>query len=262
MHNEASKPYSTPYVVWRYFVYRVRAGSKHSVHPPTLFSFAKNVLPNARKLKYKAAEKERQRLKKSKQVLDFVDYGKSGVLLQKRVADIAKRSLKPTKYAKLLGKIVEHQKANRVLELGTSLGITTAYLALNKDTYVTTLEGDPSVAQIAKSVWNQLGHNNIDSVVGPFEKTIDTVLDEKYDVIYLDGNHRLEPTLRYFDQLQAAANQQTLFILDDIHYSPEMEQAWETLKKDERVTSTIDLFFIGLVYVDPALSKQHFTLSF
>lgn len=262
MLKKASKPYSTLTMVWRYFLYRIKAGNKHSVQPPILFSFAENVLSGASKSTYKAAEKERQRLKNSKQVLDFVDYGKSGVLLEKAVADIAKKSLKPPKYAKLLSTIVEHQEAKSVLELGTSLGITTAYLARNEKTEVITLEGDPSVAQIAQSVWNQLGHKNIKCTVGPFEKTIESVLDTQYDVMYIDGNHRLEPTLRYFDQLQAAAHSKTLFIFDDIHYSVEMEQAWEAIKADERVSSTIDLFFVGVVYIDAALNKQHFTLSY
>jgi len=231
MPQASSKPYSAAKMLRRYLSYCFSAGSKNELQSPTLSEFAEEIIPYAKKIKYKAAEKERQRLKASKQILDFVDYGKSGVLLKKAVADIAKRSLKPPKYAKLLSKIVAHQQAKSVLELGTSLGITTAYLARNEQTKVTTLEGDPSVAKIAASVWNHLGHTNIKSIVGPFEKTIDQTLQNKYDVIYIDGNHRLLPTLRYFDQLQEASHKKTLFIFDDIHYSEEMEEAWKAIKQ-------------------------------
>ena len=262
MSLSSSTPYSAPRMVWKYVKYRLKAGNKHSVHPPTLFNFAEQVLDKANRIKYRSAESERRRLKSSEQVLDFVDFGKSGVLLRKSVSDIAKRSLKSPKYAKLLCKIVAYHGAKHVLELGTSLGITTAYLARNKETTVTTLEGDPSVVKIAESVWNQLGHTNITSIVGPFEKTLDKVITEQYDIIYIDGNHRLDPTLRYFDQLLQASHSKTLFIFDDIHYSEEMEKAWKLLQADERVTSTIDLFFIGIVYIDPSLSKQNFTLKF
>lgn len=262
MSKANTQPYSAPKMVWDYFLYRIRARNKHSVHPPTLFSFAEKVLPAARRIRYKAAEKERKRLKTSLQIIDFVDYGKNGVLLQKKISDIAKKSLKPKKYARLLSAIVAHQNAKTVLELGTSLGITTAYLGMQKDTAVTTLEGDPNVAEVAHSIWNLLGHTNITSVVGSFEKTLETVIHQQYDVIYIDGNHKLEPTLRYFDQLQAASHPKTLFIFDDIHYSHQMEQAWEAIQQDDRVYSTIDLFFIGLVYIDPALSKQHITLAY
>ncbi len=257
-----STPYSAPHIIWKYVKYRLTAGNKHSVHPPTLFKFAEQVLQKSSQIKYRSAESERRRLKRSKQILNFVDFGKSGILLQKAVSDIAKHSLKPPKYAKLLCKIVAHQKAKNVLELGTSLGITTAYLAYNKETNVTTLEGDPSVVRIAETVWNQLGLTNIRSIIGPFEKTLDKVITKQYDIIYIDGNHRLAPTLRNFDKLLQASHSKTLFIFDDIHYSEEMEKAWRCLQADDRISSTIDLFFIGIVYIDPSLSKQNFTLRF
>ena len=262
MSSSSSTPYSAPHMVWKYLKYKLKAGNKHNVHPPTLFNFAEQVLQKASRIRYRSAENERRRLKKSKQILNFLDYGKNGVILQKAVSDIAKYSLKSPKYAKLLCKITEYYNAKNVLELGTSLGITTAYLARSSTTTVTTLEGDPSVVKIAESVWSQLGHTNIKSIVGPFEKTLDDAVKTQYDIIYIDGNHRLGPTLRYFDQLLHASHPKTLFIFDDIHYSEEMEKAWESLKADKRISSTIDLFFIGIVYIDPALSKQNFTLRF
>ncbi len=262
MHNTRSKPYSATRLFWRYIIYRIRANNKHKVHSPTIFSFANEVFYSAKKMYYKTAEQERKRAKKSKQILDFVDYGKNGALLQKSVAEIAKRSLKSPKYARLLGAIVDHREAKTILELGTSLGITTAYLARQKNTRVTTLEGDPSVAAIAQSVWNQLGHTNITCIIGQFEKTLDNVVNQSFDIIYIDGNHRQEPTLRYFDLLLPSSHNQTLFVFDDIHYSREMEKAWETIKNHPRVYSTIDLFFMGIVYINPSLSKQHFTLRY
>jgi predicted O-methyltransferase YrrM len=257
-----TKPYSVLQIGLKYIKYKWRAVNKHAVHSPRIFEFADKVLPSANKQKYKEAEKERKRLKKSKQVLDFVDYGKSGTIVVKAVSEIAKKSLKPPKYARLLGKIVDYYEATNVLELGASLGITTAYLAQNKSVAVTTLEGDSSVANIAQSVWNQLGHTNISCIIGPFEKTLDKAIMQQYDIIYIDGNHKLEPTLRYFDQLQIAAHSGTIFIFDDIHYSKQMEQAWQQIKEDERVTSTIDFFFIGVVFIDPALSKEHLELRY
>lgn len=262
MHNTYTKPYSALRMFWRYLIYRIKADNKHNVHPPTLFSFADGVFSRAKKMRYKDAENERERLKCSKQILDFVDYGKNGTLTQKPVAEIAKRSLKSPKYARLLGAIADHRQAKAVLELGTSLGITTAYLARQKNTHVTTLEGDASVAAIAQSVWNQLGHTNVLSIVGSFEKTLGEVLNKSYDLIYIDGNHRLEPTLRYFNQLLPSSHAQTLFVFDDIHYSKDMEKAWETIKKHPNVCSTIDLFFVGIVFVDPALTRQHFLLGY
>ncbi|MFT4826775.1 MAG: putative O-methyltransferase YrrM [Bacteroidia bacterium] len=257
-----AKPYGKLAIAAAYAKYYFRAKNKHSIHPPTVYKIADEVLNAAHKVRYPNIESERSRLKKSKQVISFTDYGKSGNIFDKKIADIARVSLKPKKYAQLISKLVAHQAAKHVLELGTSLGITTAYLASNEDTDIHTMEGDSAVADIAQQVWNQLGLQNIKCTIGNFDTTLDQLQGKTFDVIYIDGNHKLEPTLRYFEILKQHATDKTLFIFDDIHYSKDMESAWDSIKAHNRTTSTIDLFFIGLVYIDPSLSKQHFELRY
>jgi predicted O-methyltransferase YrrM len=83
------------------------------------------------------------------------------------------------------------------------------------------------------------------------------------DMAYIDGNHRLEPTLRYFNQMYPNLHADSVVVFDDIHWSAEMEDAWAAIKKDERVTLTIDLFFIGLAFFKKDFKvKQHFTIRF
>jgi len=258
----SSKPYGKLAIAVAYAKYYLRAKSKHDVHPPTVYNIADEVLSTAHKIKHPDIESERSRLKKSKQVISFTDYGKSGNIFEKKIADISNAALKPKKYAQLISKLVAHHDAKNVLELGTSLGITTAYLARNEGTEIHTMEGDSTVADIAQHIWNQLGLQNIKCTIGDFDATLDQLQGKTFDVIYIDGNHKLGPTLRYFEVLQQHATSKTLFILDDIHYSKDMENAWDTIKAHSRTTSTIDLFFIGLVYIDPSLSKQHFELRY
>lgn len=256
-----SKPYSRFKIARKYISYVASSQSRHDIHSPFVFSFVNDVLKKSSSYKKKDIELERKRLESSKQVIDFIDFGKSGNMFRKNISDIAKRSLKSKKYAQLLGKIVAYYNAKSILELGTSLGITSAYLASSGGT-VTTLEGDPSVMKIAQSVWDQLGITTITSIVGNFDETLDVLADKRFDIVYIDGNHKLEPTLRYFQNLKSSAHDETLFIFDDIHYSAEMENAWEKIKLMEDVRVTIDLFFIGVVTLSPTLSKEDFTVRF
>lgn len=262
MTEKSAKPYSKFKIAFSYLRYYFYSLSKHGIHSPKVYDFIEGILERSSDVKSSSIERERTRLKKSKQVIDFKDFGKSGNLFQKNISDIAKGSLKPKKYARLLAQTIKHYKAKQVLELGTSLGITTAYIAQHSDVQVQTMEGDPSVAEIAKNVWNQLGLDNISCTTGAFDVTMDTLGDKKYDVIYIDGNHKLEPTLRYFDTLKRNATESTLFIFDDIHYSAQMEQAWSSLKDNPDSSITLDLFFLGFVFLDKTLPKQNFTLRF
>jgi predicted O-methyltransferase YrrM len=262
MSKKTARPYSKASIAAAYLTYYFKAKKRHGTHSPAVYSFVENVVSKAYRSKNKSIERERIRLKNSKQTIDFTDFGKEGNIFKKEVSEIAKNSLKSKKYATLLSQLVKYYKASKVLELGTSLGITTAYLAQNKDVEVTSLEGDPTVAKIAQSVWDHLGLTNIKSTIGNFDVTLDSIGDTKFDIIYLDGNHKLEPTLRYFNQLQKNASQSTLFILDDIHYSKQMEEAWKQVKAMSNVTVTIDLFFLGIVFIDSSLSKQDFVIRY
>ena len=235
---------------------------KHSVHSPLVYQFINQVLNSNKDSKYPLAEYERKRLQSDTTLINFVDFGKSGKTYEKKINTIAKSSLKSKKYAQLLRRIVQHFQPNKVLELGTSLGITTAYLAYDQSFDITTLEGSERVAQEAKQVWKNLKLSQIQCITGDFDKTLLPVSQQSFDLIYLDGNHRCEPTLAYFEMLKKNSYKKTIFIFDDIHYSKSMEEAWRQIKQQADVTITIDLFFIGLVWIDSSLSKENFVLRY
>jgi len=103
----------------------------------------------------------------------------------------------------------------------------------------------------------------ITSVVGNFDEKLEDVLKqaEPIDLAFVDGNHRLEPTLRYFHLLMSRRAPSSILIFDDIHWSAEMEEAWARIQDDPGVYMTIDLFFIGLVVLrDEFKVKQHFVI--
>ena len=146
------------------------------------------------------------------------------------------------------------------LELGTSLGIGTSALALGSQ-HVTTLEGCPETARIAKQYFEQFKLSNIQLIQGDFEESINQLKDT-FDLIYIDGNHQEVATLRYFEQLISLSHNDTLFIFDDIHWSKGMENAWQTIYNDKRVTVSIDTFQWGIVSLRNEQQKDHFVIRF
>jgi predicted O-methyltransferase YrrM len=243
-------------------------GKGHGVHSPFVFDFIKNVLNDKKKYEsYNAIEALRKDLKKDDTTIDVRDFGAGSLSVpsrQKKVRDIARAFLKPQKYAQLLFRIAQYYKPATAIELGTSLGITTAYLAAASPK-VYTMEGSAEVAAIAGNNFNILGYNNTEIIEGNFDITLPLLLSklQKVHLAFIDGNHRKIPTLNYFDQLLNHSTESTILIFDDIHWSADMEAAWEEIKSHPEVTLTIDLFFIGLVFFKKDFrSKQHFTIRF
>jgi predicted O-methyltransferase YrrM len=246
-------------------------GKGHGIHSPFVFDLIVNVLNDRTKYDaYKEVELQRSLLLGNETMITVEDFGAGstkGLTKQRVVQQIAATSLKPKKYAQLLYRLVNYFQPQQILELGTSLGITTAYLAKAKpDATVTTMEGSVAIAAIAKQQFDELQLSNINIVTGNFDETLAATIasaSQLYNFIFIDGNHRKEPTLRYFEQLLAKADHDTVFVFDDIHWSKEMEETWEQLKQHASVTLTIDLFFIGLVFLrKEQKAKEHFVIRF
>lgn len=256
----------------KYLSYYLSAsnGKGHGIHSPFVFDFIKNVLRDKRQYDdYLVIEKARAQLLDQCTEIEVEDLGAGSSVIKssKRVvADIAKSSLKPAKYAQLLYRIVQYYQPKNIIELGTSLGITTSYLAAgNKDAKVQTIEGSSAIAEIAVKTFERTGYNNIELSRGDFKKMLPGVLSnvQRVDLAFVDGNHREEPTLNYFRQLLSHSDPATILIFDDIHWSAEMESAWETIKQHSAVTLSIDLFFIGLVFINPDFKiPRHYAIRF
>lgn len=245
-------------------------GKGHGIHSPFVFDFIKNVLNDKKRYAcYELIENRRKELLNDSGVIEVEDFGAGSSIIkssQRVVKNIAQSSLKPKKFSQLLFRIVQYYQPETILELGTSFGISTAYLAAgNKTANVFTCEGAKNIAAIAQQTFENLELKNITLTKGDFENTLPALLTQikNIDLAFVDGNHRKEPTLQYFQQLLNYSNTETLIIFDDIHWSAEMEQAWEQIKQHTQVTLTIDLFFIGIVIINPAIKvKQHFTIRY
>ncbi|MBC7534942.1 MAG: class I SAM-dependent methyltransferase [Ferruginibacter sp.] len=245
-------------------------GKGHGIHSPFVFDFIKFVLNDRKNYScYETIEAARENLLSNRSLIDVEDFGAGSAVIKtnKRIiAKIAASSLKPKKFSQLLFRISQYYKPATIVELGTSFGISSAYLACaNPAATVYTLEGAGSIAAIATKNFEQLNLQNIHLLGGDFRESLPLLFRriKNIDLVFLDGNHRKEPTLQYFSRLLDYAVASTLFIFDDIHWSREMEEAWTEVQQDSRVTLTIDLFFIGLVFINPEFKeKQHFKIRF
>lgn len=212
---------------------------------------------------------------RSTETLTVTDYGTGkDRQAERRVRDIAATSLEKAKNAQILFRLVRflgdkemngksEDAALNILELGTCLGITTAYLASpSSRNKVVTLEGSKSLTAIARDNWKKLGLNNITSEEGNIDDTLKPVLEElqQVDLVFMDANHTGEATLRYWETMKPYVRKKSVIVLDDIHWSREMERAWKTIQRDERVSCTMDMYDTGFVFFDPAYLHKHFIL--
>jgi predicted O-methyltransferase YrrM len=239
-------------------------GRGHGIHSPFIFALVRDVLNDDKQYDaYHRIESVRKRMLKDHTVIEVEDRGAGSAVSksnQRRISEIARAALKPPKYAQLLFRMVNFFKPEYVLELGTSLGITTAYLA-QAARQVITIEGSAAIAEKARRNFESLGLKNIQLINSDFEDALQQL--PVVDLAFIDGNHRKAPTLKYFEQILNHSTKETIFIFDDIHWSAEMEEAWDVIKAHSAVTCTVDLFFIGLVFLrDEFKSPQHFTIRF
>lgn len=245
--------------------------SGEGVHSPYLFQIVRFVLRDKNTF-YCFADIERRRelLLACSDVLDVVDFGScgspEGLKVKRRVCEIAKQHLESPRIGQILFRIVNfigqsEKRPLEILELGTSFGVTTAYLAsASSQNNVVTLEGSESVLEIAQGVWRALNLENISWQQGNIDDTLYKCAREKLDLAFVDANHTNEATMRYVGYLLPRMAEKGIIAVDDIHYSTEMEHAWEQLKQDKRVTTSMDLYHVGLLLVDPHYLKRHYKI--
>jgi predicted O-methyltransferase YrrM len=199
-------------------------------------------------------------------VIDVEDLGSGGGRMKpsRRVRDVARRSLSSPKFSRLYHRLAAHINAKVIVELGTSLGVNTLYLAQERSAKVSTFEGSGSIARIAQSVFDVAGVSNIQLIEGDIDKTLRNFLSRsaKIDLAFIDANHRYEPTLQYFNWLLPNLHAGSLVIIDDIYHSEEMKKAWIEIKNHKLVYGSADLFQCGLIFFDPSLNKQGVVLQF
>jgi predicted O-methyltransferase YrrM len=248
-----------------YFEFLWRSKNQHGVHSPFVYHLVTNCFyDKSVKSEYRILKEFRNFLLQNNKIIEVVDFGAGSKIFKsnsRRISEIAKTAGITTRRAQLLLRISGYFKPSNILEIGTSLGLATAALASgNKSAKIITVEGCPQTASMAQQQFEAFRLNNIESVVSEFESYFSGLQRQTFDFVYFDGNHQKEATLNYFEVLLPTITNETVWIFDDIHWSEQMQEAWETIKKHPKVTVTIDTFQWGLIFFRKEQEKEHFVI--
>lgn len=249
-----------------YIKYLKRAKTRYRIHSPFVYRLTEEVLRGKTFFRKADIRKLRKRMAADNRKIEITDLGAGSRVTKsasRTVSEILRVSTSSMRDAGILQRLAVFTGAKNILELGTNLGIGTATLAAAPGAEkVYSIEGDPNLAAIAvKNL--EFMDLNANVVVGSFEENLDLTLEklQGVDLAYLDGNHQKQPTLSYIDKIIPAAHNNSVIVIGDIHWSAEMEEAWEEIKAKPEVQTTVELFNMGLVFFKSELSNEHFTIK-
>ena len=237
-----------------YLKHRLTAKSRHGTHSPFVYKLTDEVIYDfsSNKIYDEVEEKRKKLLHDVKNNSNIVSQG-------------SKNKVKPTHLAQLIFRLAANQQPNHIIEVGTGLGITTAYLSRAKpQADILTIESNAEVAKIAHQNFIDFGLKNIELQVGNFNELLPKAIaaTEKLDLVSINGKHTKETILNLFNWCLPKIHEGSLLIFDDIYWSQEMKEAWTTIKNHPEVTVTVDLFWMGLVYFRKGQAKEHFKIKF
>jgi predicted O-methyltransferase YrrM len=251
------------------YLLKARHYKGYGIHSPFMFELVSEVLWEKHPFySFSLINAYRKKLLGSDKVINVTDLGAGSHKLnskKRKVADICRSSAIRRKYGEFLFRLVSRYKSKTIVELGTSLGVSTMYLAMpGKNNKVVTIEGCPETAAIAKESFEAFGPGNIESLTGRFTDVLPGVLEKicTIDLLFVDGHHEKEATIDYFNLCKKNAGNDSIFIFDDIHWSKGMEEAWEIIHNDKDVTVSADLYQLGLVFFCKECKKQHYVIRF
>lgn len=251
-----------------YLLHRLTAKTRHGTHSPFVYKLADEVIYLKPHLEdYSIIEAQRKRLLQDNDTIQVTDLGAGSQLNKdrtKKVRQIARNALKRPKLAQLIYRLAKFNNPRSIIELGTCLGITSAYLSKAAPTAkVITIEGCPNTAAVAGRNFRALGLDNVQLEVGNFDDILPGILKSQtqLDFVYIDGNHRKDATLNYFEWCLPKVHENSMLIFDDIYWSEGMKEAWAEIKRHPQVTVTVDLFWIGLVFFKKGQARQDFKLK-
>ena len=257
-------------LLFSYIRYKLFATTEHSIHSPFIFDFITNVLNDDNNYyAYNSIEDIRKRMLNDLTTINFQDFGagsKKFQTNQRPIHTIVKYGISKKKFAELYFRIINRYNLRTGIELGTSLGLTACYLGkANSKFELFTIEGCSDLANYSRNIFNELNLKNIHSIHGTFDDELPKLIQQipSLDFFFIDGNHRYDSTIRYFQLGLEKINENSIFIFDDIRWSEEMVRAWEDIKSHEKVKASIDLFYVGIVFFNSCFrEKEDFIIKF
>jgi predicted O-methyltransferase YrrM len=257
-------------IILKYINYRLTAYTEHDLHSPFMYNFYMELIDNKNPFNdFEELHTIRTQLQKNTTKIEVTDFGAGSRKLnsnKRAINQIVKHGIAQKKQAEFLYRLINKFNPTTVVELGTSVGLTSLYIAkANIKSTLYTIEGCPNLYQFSKELFNEKGVNNIQSINGNFNDEFPKLLSKlkTLDILYIDGNHAYEPTINYFNMALEKKNTNSIFIFDDIYWSEGMEKAWKEICDHPEVTLSLDLFYFGIIFFRTEnKNKEHFVLKF
>lgn len=239
--------------------------NKHGVHSPFVYDLVTKCINDKTKYpEYQILRSYRKTLQADPSIIEMKDLGQGSRVFKgtaRKVAAVTKNAGMKKNRQKLLFRLAYYFMSENTLELGTSLGLGTTALSLsNKYAFVNTVEGCPNTAKKAEEYFKKFDLKNIKIHQQTFNEYLSAHPEEKFDLIFIDGDHNGERTMDYFNSLLKNVHNQSIMIFDDIYWSKDMTAAWQKIISNKKVTVSIDTFQWGIVFFRKEQPKQHFTI--
>lgn len=251
--------------VLKFFQYQWKAKTKYYLHSPFVYQFYLNVIEGKADGKIDLIRNLRKQLRTNYEKIQVTDYG-TDISRVRKVVDLEKQVAVSEKYGELLYRLVRYFQPETILELGTSIGLSSAYMAVaNERGRVLTIDGSQHLVAFAQKNHSALNIKNVETVADNFETALPVILEQLQTChfVFFDGNHTEQATLTYFGQCIPYANEESVFVFDDIHWSSEMNNAWNTIKQHPSITLTIDVYQFGICFFrKEKLAKENFVLRY
>jgi predicted O-methyltransferase YrrM len=255
----------SPQILINYFMHRIRTLTD-PVNNSFIHDFKNHVLnKSAVYPEFRIIEKYRSELSKNTEQLEKMDMGAGSKSAKKgkTVGSMARTASVSETYGQLLYRLAGYYKPDNIIELGTALGVSTMYLALgNPQAMVYTVEGNPQLAAIASNNFARHHINNITLINNSFDNAIARLIPEinSNTLVFIDGNHTLSATLKYFGLFGRIPGSSNIFIFDDINWSNEMMRAWESIAESPNAGTVVDLFQMGIIFQGRGMDGKKFRL--
>jgi predicted O-methyltransferase YrrM len=234
---------------YNYLVYLIQSKTKYDIHSPFVFNLLTQVIQT----------------KETSQELRFIESLKESHNWFSKRKILNNYSSKSRKYKYLLFRLVKHFESKNILELETSAGINTSYLAMaNPKSTIYSIEKSTINSEKAKNNFMSLGLNNINLIIGDFDNKAESIFQEikQIDLLHLNSNPKEKQTLNYFEKCLPHIHNDSIFVIDGIYSTKEMKKVWAEIKKNSKVKVSIDLYFIGVLFFKKELTKENFMIRF
>ena len=253
------------YQIIAFIKFLLKSTNQHGVHSPFVFNLVTQCFYDKKKHNaYQIIKSYKKELRHNNTTIEVTDLGAGSRVFKsntRSIGAIAKNAGAPLTRTKLLFRIANYFNPKNTLELGSSLGLGTLSLSLGApNSKVTSIEGCPQTGGFSSKKLKQFNLKDTQVVINDFNDYLSNLNENtSFDLVYFDGNHQKDATIDYFNRLIDHSHNDSVFIFDDIHWSKEMTEAWETILKHPKVTISIDSFYCGFLFFRKEhQQKEHF----